>query len=295
MAAAAVQNTLFEVESPSLSTIINVASVPKRSVFRYPGGKTWLVPHIRRWIRSLPRAPEIFIEPFAGGGIVGLTIAFESLAPRVLLIEKDADVAAVWRVMLGGQAAVLANRVRSFELSRKTALAVLTSRPRTLLDRAFVTLLRNRVQHGGIMAPGASLMRDGENGKGIQSRWYAETLARRIEAIAGIRDRISFQQTDAFTALQIYKHAANAAFFIDPPYMVAGRRLYRHCDVDHRQLFRLAAQVRGAVLMTYDDTPEVSRWAGEYGLQIKYVAMKSRQHTEKLEAVIGNDLAWTED
>lgn len=27
--------------------IVNVASVPQRSPFRYPGGKTWLVPHIR--------------------------------------------------------------------------------------------------------------------------------------------------------------------------------------------------------------------------------------------------------
>ena len=29
-------------------SVINVASVPHRSPFRYPGGKTWLVPHVRR-------------------------------------------------------------------------------------------------------------------------------------------------------------------------------------------------------------------------------------------------------
>ena len=33
---------------------VNVASVPQRSPFRYPGGKTWLVPHIRRWLGSRP-------------------------------------------------------------------------------------------------------------------------------------------------------------------------------------------------------------------------------------------------
>jgi len=28
------------------------SSVPQRSPFRYPGGKTWLVPYIRDWFRS---------------------------------------------------------------------------------------------------------------------------------------------------------------------------------------------------------------------------------------------------
>lgn len=29
---------------------VNVASVPQRSPFRYPGGKTWLVPYVRDWL-----------------------------------------------------------------------------------------------------------------------------------------------------------------------------------------------------------------------------------------------------
>jgi DNA adenine methylase len=51
--------------------IVNVASVPKRSPFRYPGGKTWLVPLARKWWKSLERKPKLLIEPFAGGGIIG--------------------------------------------------------------------------------------------------------------------------------------------------------------------------------------------------------------------------------
>jgi hypothetical protein len=31
---------------------VNVASVPQRSPFRYPGGKTWLIPYIRSWLAS---------------------------------------------------------------------------------------------------------------------------------------------------------------------------------------------------------------------------------------------------
>lgn len=47
--------------------IVNVASVPQRSPFRYPGGKTWLIPRIRQWLRSRPERPHVLIEPFAAG------------------------------------------------------------------------------------------------------------------------------------------------------------------------------------------------------------------------------------
>jgi len=51
---------------------VNVASIPQRSPFRYPGGKTWFVPYLRSWLRAKSKTPKRFIEPFAGGGIVSL-------------------------------------------------------------------------------------------------------------------------------------------------------------------------------------------------------------------------------
>src|SRR5690348_9325618 len=80
--------------------VVNIASVPKRSPFRYPGGKTWLVPTVRRWLRTLPRTPAVLVEPFAGGGIISLTAVFEGLAERAHLVELDPDVASVWKVVL---------------------------------------------------------------------------------------------------------------------------------------------------------------------------------------------------
>src|SRR6266404_6072606 len=78
--------------------VVNVVAVAHLSPFRYPGGKTWLVPRIRQWLRSLnPRAREL-AEPFAGGGIVALSALFDNLAQKIVLVEKDADVAAVWNV-----------------------------------------------------------------------------------------------------------------------------------------------------------------------------------------------------
>lgn len=276
----------------TLHSTINVASVSQRSPFRYPGGKTWLVPHIRRWMHSLPARPKTFIEPFAGGAITGLTVAFESLADRVLLAELDPDVASVWWVILNGKGEHLAQRVTEFDMTLPNVKQVLAREPRTMEDRAFSTLLRNRVQHGGILAPGASLMKDGENGKGIGSRWYPDTLARRVRDIVGIKDRIESHHADAFEFVRQHATDAGAVFFVDPPYTLAGRRLYRFSELDHAALFKLMASLSGDFLMTYDDTKDVRTWASDNGFDVEQVTMKSRQHTAKRELLIGRNLAW---
>src|SRR5438132_2396970 len=76
-------------EDVSPTQPVNVASVPQRSPFRYPGGKTWLVPHVRSWLASRAVPASLLIEPFAGGGIAGLTAGFERLAGQVILVEND--------------------------------------------------------------------------------------------------------------------------------------------------------------------------------------------------------------
>ena len=64
------QLAFWKSETKPATPLVNVAQVPQRSPFRYPGGKTWLVPHVRAWLRSLPKKPQVFVEPFAGGGII---------------------------------------------------------------------------------------------------------------------------------------------------------------------------------------------------------------------------------
>lgn len=271
---------------------VNVASVPQRSPFRYPGGKTWLVPYVRSWLASKPQPVQVLVEPFAGGGIIGLTAGFEGLAEHVVLVERDANVAAVWHTILGGQATWLADRILSFDLNRETVTAVLSAEPTSQRERAFAVILRNRVQRGGIMAEGAGLVKTGENGRGLNSRWYPETLARRIREIANARERFSFIEGDAFEVIRRYADDENAAFFVDPPYTVASKRLYLHWRVDHRALFNLVAQARGDALLTYDNTVEIAELASEFDFSTQTVAMKNTHHAKMTELLIGKDLDW---
>jgi len=149
------------------------------------------------------------------------------------------------------------------------------------------------------MAPGASLIRHGENGRGLKSRWYAETLAKRIRAIGRIRERLTFVCGDGIDAMQKYGRRKRAAFFIDPPYTAggskgkrAGTRLYTHHELDHEKLFTTAERVAGDVLLTYDDTPDVRELAARHSFEVECVAMKNTHHAKMTELLIGRSLTW---
>jgi len=291
-----VQFSLWDESMPI--PVVNVASVPQRSPFRYPGGKTWLVPRIRQWLGSLLVKPSKFVEPFAGGAIVGLTVAFEHLADLVVLVERDEQVAAVWHTIINTEngAQWLADQIVDFHLTPKTAKALLSSRPRSLKEKAFQTIVWNRVNRGGILAPGAGMLKFGESGKGILSRWYPETLRRRILNIASIRHRIKFIRGDGFEVIRKYARRPDVVFFIDPPYTAsakkAGARLYKYHQVDHEELFQLAEKIKGDFLMTYDDAEEVRALAVTHRFETRLVAMNSTHHAITNELLIGRDLAW---
>lgn len=271
---------------------VNVACVPQRSPLRYPGGKTWLIPHIREWLSKT--GPRVLVEPFAGGAIVSLTAVMEDLVDEAVMIELDHDVAAFWHAALRyGDG--LANRVREFSPTRENLVEWDTTAPQCLEDHGFRTLILNRTRRAGILAPGASFMREGENGKGVLSRWYPDTLAARLSAISGVADRLTFFEGDGLSALPALLHGwgKRAAVFVDPPYTApsgkrAGSRLYT-ADVDHERLFSLLARHSANFVMTYDNAPGILSLVDRYGFYAVAVEMKSAHHRLMRELVITRD------
>lgn len=284
-------------ERAQLNRIINVASVPQRSPFRYPGGKTWLVPRIRQWLASLAMRPVEFIEPFAGGGIISLTVGAENLADHVTMIEIDQQVAAVWQTIINeGDGAWLAERIATFDLTPESLNDFMSRHTRSVRERAFQTILKNRTHRGGILATGSAPLKHGENGKGIKSRWYAETLKRRILQIAEIRSRITFINGDGLQVIRQNATRQNVVFFIDPPYTAggkrAGRRLYTHSEINHEELFEMMKTIAGDFVMTYDNADSVQELARRHGLDVEAIAMKNTHHAEMTELLIGRNLDW---
>jgi len=166
------------------------------------------------------------------------------------------------------------------------------------------------------------MLKNGENGRGIKSRWYPKTLKKRILEVNEMRERITFAKGDGLRVLRLYAlpisfsrliwsflrtfHPApnvygpypssNVVFFIDPPYTVgdkqAGKRLYRHYEVDHEKLFRVVGKLRTDFLMTYSKDNTVHDLAQQHNFDVEEVTMRSSHHMKMVELLIGNDLDW---
>ncbi len=270
---------------------VNVASVPQRSPLRYPGGKTWLIPHIRHWLKGIEPRPKLLVEPFAGGGVVSLTAVMEGLVDRCLMVELDRDVAAFWHAALR-HGPELCEMVRQFQPTRDSVDALSRQVPANVLEHGFRTLVLNRTRRGGILAPGASLSRYGESGKGVASRWYPETLKKRLSAIGGCGQRIGFSEADGVALLEVMagSFGDSCVLFVDPPYTAggkrAGKRLYAHNEVDHGRLFELLADEKTDFVMTYDCAPEIEALVRKHGFYLVQVEMKNTHHARIYELVI---------
>jgi DNA adenine methylase len=240
--------------------------------------------------------PSILVEPFAGGGIISLTALFENLVQKAVMVDLDDEIAAVWKSIVNGDAEWLANRVLNFDLNKDAVIQEIRKAPATQRGKAFQTILKNRTFHGGILAEGSGFLKYGENGKGIRSRWYPGTLAKRLRNLNHVASRIDFRCDDGLKVIQEFITNPDAVFFIDPPYTAggkkAGKRLYRHYDLDHDQLFTVCQSLKGDFLMTYDNAEEVRRMARSHEFQMRLIPMTNTHHKTMEELVIGNDLSW---
>jgi DNA adenine methylase len=264
-----------------------MAQYPHISPFRYPGGKTWLIPFFHNWASNKPEK-SVIVEPFAGGASITLSCLETNICKHAILIELDPNIAAVWKTILGRDWKRLVEKIKNFKPNITSLERELKETSISTFERAWQTILLNRINHGGITAAGSGRLRKGEAGKGIGSRWYPETLVSRIERIRLLRSRIEFVQGDGLKFIKGGSEA-RSIFFIDPPYPKAGRRLYDCWDVDHAGLFTAMSRLDSPFVATYEKTSEVQKLAQTHRFQIKSTVMFSRLHRTKQELLISNN------
>jgi DNA adenine methylase len=143
----------------------------------------------------------------------------------------------------------------------------------------------NRISRGGVMAPGAGLLKYGEAGKGIHSRWYPETLTKRIKSIHTLRKKLTFIEGDGLQTLRDFSSMSQTAAFVDPPYVVnrrgAGLRLYRHHDVNCEDLFKIIRAFLGPMIITYHRSPVAQREARAAGTECHTVVMRTSHRVKR--------------
>ena len=201
------------------------------------------------------------------------------------MFERDQDVAALWKTALL-DTDDLTERIQQFTPSRKVVEELERAGWRNDAERAFRTLVLNRTKRAGILAPGASFLESGENAKGIGSRWYPDTLVKRLQEIGKHAQKIAFYEGDSMRILEplLKGWGQKAAVFVDPPYTGkggkrAGSRLYAHCTIDHVRLFEILDRSHSNFLMTYDGAQEIVDLIHQHGFCAVRVEMNNAHYS----------------
>jgi DNA adenine methylase len=240
----------------------------------------------------------VLVEPFAGGGSIGLAAAFHGVVDKVVMVELDEQVASVWKTILHGDAEWLAQRILGFEMNRENLERELSRTPASEKEKAFHAILRNRTLHGGRLVEKNGFIKKGTNGKGLLSYWFPKAIARRINAIKCIADKIDFRHDDGLEVMKEFADRNDVIYFVDPPYTTGRRpprkelyKLYKHHNITHGDVFAACASVRGEFLLTYNDTEDIKELSCRYGFQMRSIKMKNLRNAIKHELVIGRDLS----
>jgi DNA adenine methylase len=260
-----------------------LASIEKLQVLRYPGAKRWLVRHVAQFV--LAKRPRLFVEPFCGSAVVGLSLLHADLIDELVLCELDRRVAAFWRRALEDPS--FATQVRNFNCTRENVEKVIADPQH---DLGMWTLVQNRCGYGGRL--GSGLLRRGDGGRGIASRWNGQDLYAMLRQIRALSGRIRFIEGDGVRkGLRAYDDSESSAF-VDPPYSLGpdgpARHLYEHHRLDHQKLLAVLASWRGRWIATYPDTREARTLANTHGLSYRRMPMRTAAHKTKIELILSN-------
>jgi len=243
------------------------------SVAYASGGKQWLLPYAFRYFRAHPC--ETLIEPFAGSGVVGLSLLHAGIIQRLVLVEKDDRFACLLHGIVND--GTIAERYAAFEC----VLDKIGSLYRTE-ETAFRYLVQSRVCNRGRF--------DGGLRNPVHRRWARDMVVRNIQRVQQMRDRITIICGDALQWMESYVTDPYVGCYADPPYSAdpksKGRTIYRYHKLNHKRLFALLAAWRGSWLLTEDNTRTVRRLSLAHRFAFRRVRMNSAENQWKSELMI---------
>ena len=266
-----------------------------KSPFRYPGGKAVMLPEIHAAICSSPNSISTYAEPFAGGAGAAIELLALGHVQKIVLNDADERIVAAWRAMLDESSRFI-DRIRSIDLTIDTwrAMNQIVKYPKLAnsnFDLGFATFFMNRTNRSGIVVGAGPIGGYEQSGEWkLGARFYRDTIAARIEWLAHHRTKIAITNLDGIEFLRSFRaeRARSTFFFIDPPYVRAGSRLYLDA-MNEKKHRKLAAAIRNKPslmnwLMTYDDHPlihEIYSYAQTDEFAIRY-SLQKRGKTKEI-------------
>ena len=280
---------------------INIRDFPGRHVqnavspFRYPGGKGFLSGFLADHISKEFHGTSVtFLEPFCGGAGAAVNLLADGLVQNLRLNDADVRIYSAWRAMLTETERFI-DRLQFVPLTMdEWYIQKQISDGSTCydFDLGFAAFYLNRTTHSGIVSKAGPIGGYDQTGKWkIDARFNRIGLEKRIAWIGENRDRIEVSNLDVLTFLDRSRRTLdpNSAFyFIDPPYVKVGGRLYLNAMDEDKHValsdMLTSGKIRNWVL-TYDDHPLIRQVYSDQNMQsinVNYSLQKKRKETEIL-------------
>ncbi len=234
------------------------------SPLRYPGGKNRLANFIKILIQNTEIPNCTYIEPFAGGAGVALSLLLSGTVNNIIINDYDKAIYSFWRAIKQDSTAliqkILDTPITIDEWYKQKK--IYQNSTAYSLDLAFATLFLNRTNRSGILNAGPIGGYSQSGDWKLNVRFDKKNIISKIVAIAEHKNNIVVYNKDIISLLQNYvpKWGNNTFFYFDPPYYNKGQKLYKNflTHYDHQRIRNLIVQkITAPWIITYDDVSEI--------------------------------------
>lgn len=274
------------------------------SPLRYPGGKSSIYPMVSSIISNNDLQRGHYLEPFAGGAGLALSLLFNGNVHEIHLNDIDRSIWAFWNAVIN-QTNDLIEMIETTPITMDEwhAQKSIQENPATQsdLDLAYSLLFLNRTNRSGIVKKAGVIGGKNQDGKyKLDCRFNKAGIIDKIRLIEKYKHRIHVSNLDALDFLnQKDNEVTGKRFFcIDPPYYVKGSSLYTNFyqHNDHLELSKTISQLESPWILTYDNADEIKAMYPEFNqfnFSLNYSAALKRKGTEVL--ITSKGIMITED
>jgi DNA adenine methylase len=248
---------------------------PFLSPLRYPGSKRRLGEYVRQAFDLNQLQPDLYVEPFFGGGSVGIQLMQHDLVDKVIIMDLDPWVASFWRTLFF-DTDWLIKKIKTTEVTIELWQELKASKPRSIRERAWACFYLNRTSFSGILEKKAGPLggRTQKSEYKIDCRFPREVLIQRIERIAELREKVcgvwNCSWKDGFQRIKTEQKNKklpnkNVFYYLDPPFFEEAEELYRYYfqEQDHIALRDCLIKMQDKWLLSYDFSDQVERLYGD--------------------------------
>ena len=235
------------------------------SPLRYPGGKSRLADFISLAIENKGLNDCTYIEPFAGGAGVGLSLLLNGKVERIVINDYDKAVYSFWRAVKEDSTSLI-RKIEDTPITIdewKIQRGIFRESHSYSLEFAFATLFLNRTNRSGILTGGPIGGYEQDGKWKIDVRFDKRAIIEKICNIAQVKNRIAVYNKDIISFLRKYANNVRGQrfFYFDPPYYNKGQQLYKNffTHKDHKKIHdEIVAGISDPWIITYDDVDEIS-------------------------------------